>query len=150
MSTEDEAQRKAHWTWVEAMQARFPAMLENARDFGIDRGWWPLVEELCEQMRVEAAERKEAEPRILQIKEKFGQLRVYIHGPSGDGRYLAVVSFAERLSARICEKCGAPGRLLVDRNAFWHTACDLHARPGAITHEAWEAARTTARIVSGG
>lgn len=148
--TEREAERTAHTAWVDSMRRRFPAMLESTRDFGIYPGWWPLVEELCEHLQYEAAARKEPVPTVLQIKEKYGQLRFYIHGAAAGGVHDAVIDFAERLSARVCEKCGAPGRLVVDASGYWHTACGVHARPGAIAYDAWEAARAAVENERGG
>lgn len=55
-------------------------------------------------------------PRLVQIKEKFGGLRMYAVGDLGP--------FAERLSTCICEVCGAPGTLR--RGSWYSTRCDLH------------------------
>lgn len=58
----------------------------------------------------------------VQVKEKFGTLRFYIDG--GDETINALTSMAESMSARTCEKCGAPGKL---RGKTWlYTACDEH------------------------
>ena len=58
-----------------------------------------------------------------QIKEKFGTPRMYY---PKDEKARAVVDCAEsRLSGRICETCGAPGRLGEDRG-WWRTRCPIH------------------------
>ncbi len=61
-------------------------------------------------------------PTILQIKEKFGGLRVYTSG--GNTRLDACTDFAESMSYRICEVCGSPGK---PRNDGWiKTLCNRH------------------------
>ena len=58
-----------------------------------------------------------------QVKEKYGGLRFYYSG--GDEIIDAYVRFAEYLSERTCEVCGAPGK---QRDGGWIvTRCDEHA-----------------------
>lgn len=59
----------------------------------------------------------------MQVKEKYGSLRFY-HG-GGDEIIDAYVTFAEYLSERTCEVCGATGK---QRDGSWIvTRCDEHA-----------------------
>ena len=61
-------------------------------------------------------------PVCKQVKAKFGALRFRVNRASDVER--AYIGFAERLSTRVCERCGAPGRL---REGGWvQTLCDLH------------------------
>lgn len=62
-------------------------------------------------------------PRIRQIKEKFGSLRFYID--SGDKRINHWIEFAEALSGRTCEECGAPGEMR-NSTGWIHCLCDKH------------------------
>jgi hypothetical protein len=65
----------------------------------------------------------EAMPMLTQVKEKYGTLRVYTCG--GDSSFERYVEFAEYFSSRVCEDCGAPGKL---REGGWlRTLCDDHA-----------------------
>ena len=61
-------------------------------------------------------------PRVTQVKEKFGTLRVHLG--SDDPRIHALVEFAEYHSGRVCEQCGAPGSLRTD--GWMRTLCDKH------------------------
>jgi hypothetical protein len=64
-------------------------------------------------------------PQVVasQVKEKYGGLRFYYSG--GDEVIDAYVHFAEMLSERTCEVCGAPGK---SRDGGWIvTRCDEHA-----------------------
>lgn len=97
---------------------------ELKRKFGINRlplavgpGWYPLVEQFLEEARV-ASELDTLE--IDQIKEKFGELRIY---HNGSGYLQRVESRLERVSAGICEDCGGRGRPTTTGD--WHkTRCD--------------------------
>ena len=62
-------------------------------------------------------------PVAVQVKEKFGTLRFYLDGYNDT--ISAYESFAEAMSARICEDCGSPGKT---RTGGWYrTLCDKHA-----------------------
>jgi hypothetical protein len=59
--------------------------------------------------------------KVVQVKEKFGTLRVYTDFSSEDINHL--ISLAEDASSLVCESCGAPGKLT--RNHGWFkTLCD--------------------------
>jgi hypothetical protein len=63
-------------------------------------------------------------PVASQIKEKFGGLRFYVERATEE--HYNYISFAESMSYRICEECGAPGKLHTDG---WHrTLCEHHAK----------------------
>jgi hypothetical protein len=60
--------------------------------------------------------------RPVQIKEKFGTLRIYtnIHNDFVDG----VTSMAEEMSEKTCEVCGHPG--IIRGGAWIRVLCDQH------------------------
>lgn len=61
-------------------------------------------------------------PTIVQIKEKFGGLRVYTNGATET--HQAYIDFAAAMASRTCEVCGSPGE---SRNSGWiKTLCDTH------------------------
>lgn len=77
-----------------------------------------------------ARERVEEEfkllPNIVQIKEKFGELRIYLDMPLPNMYAWGVVDFAEEMSRVTCEVCGAPGETITKG---WHkTLCEQHAK----------------------
>lgn len=57
-----------------------------------------------------------------QVKEKFGTLRFYYSG--GDDYIDAIVRFAESMSGKVCEVCGAPGKL--GGHGYISTKCEKH------------------------
>jgi hypothetical protein len=75
-----------------------------------------------ERKRLAKAQAAQATPIAVQVKEKFGTLRFYVQGANEQTYHY--IEFAEALSARTCEECGAPGRT---RGGGWvRTLCDRH------------------------
>ena len=101
---------------------------ERIKEYYENGGKWPWKEgkvitpEEVEQERLKMVEAEQYVPVVSQVKEKFGTLRFYING--GTDEHYNYIRFAESMSARTCEKCGAPGKL---RGSGWYyTACDEH------------------------
>lgn len=93
-------------------------------------GWYDLIDELCGSIQsyIDQNSRPDKEiPQVVaeQVKEKFGTLRFYTQG--GDRLTSGMIWFAESMSGRICETCGAPGKR---RGGGWvKTLCKEHAGP---------------------
>ena len=84
----------------------------------IGRGWWPTMFDLDE-----ALARTDPDAEYVQVKEKFGGLRVYTSALSDEGH--AAIRDAEERSYKTCETCGRDGVL---RKGGWVlTLCDEHA-----------------------
>lgn len=81
--------------------------------------------------RAALAEGGEAQALAVQVKEKFGGLRFYVHGGLS-ARQEELIETAEALAERTCEECGQPGRLLV-RGHWYLTRCARHAPQDALT-----------------
>jgi len=79
------------------------------RSIDCDAGWWPLIEELHEEI-------SEIDPdyRIYQVKQKLGGLRFYFSAsnPLLSSTVQQVVDRYEKLSFTICEKTGKEGQLM--------------------------------------
>lgn len=87
----------------------------------VGAGWHPLLMRLHDQLTTVA-------PQYLvgQVKEKYGELRVYLDhtsdDPAAQEQAWQLVEDAEGASRSICEFCGAPGSA---RNGGWvKTMCD--------------------------
>lgn len=79
---------------------------------GIPRGWRPLVEGFMDSVAG-------TDFKAVQIKEKFGGLRIY-----GNGPVTAQYSKAIEKASHTCAICGEEGEL---RNTSWMTVlCDKH------------------------
>lgn len=89
------------------------------------------------EYRAKLAELEARIPIAVQVKEKFGTLRFYVNNHTDE--QLAVIHFAELLSARMCEECGAT-RIAKTYREGWHsTLCDTCAeKDGRIVVRAEE------------
>lgn len=110
---------------IDAIIARHPRLFPSGdRQRGIEcpPGWMNIVERMCAD--IDAMTRDDVSaPTIACVKEKFGCLRVA--GLMMREDVHAVADRAEVESARICQDCGAPGRL---RYGSWlRTLCEQHA-----------------------
>ena len=126
------------------MHEKYPEMFAQPYGgFAIGKGWWPIIEALCEQISTYTKwknNHREAllvsnphnynipdyiEPVVVrQIKEKFGGLRFYYDG--GDKHIDGMVRMAEVWAHKSCEECGNPGKV---RSGGWiRTLCDKHAK----------------------
>lgn len=134
--------------WIDSLEQSHKYAIENnelitscqAGDFAVfnERMKYHTNPEVVEKYRQRLINGEEPlmavppEPKqvvAVQVKEKFGGLRFYIDG--GDSYAHGVIDMAERMSYKICEICGQPGRV---RGPGWHvTVCEQHAR----LHDKW-------------
>ncbi len=103
----------------------------------LSRGWAGIVVDMLDVLGVVMDEVTTEHPHAhivdFTTRSKLGRLRVHfalagVSGPADAARRLlhAIVDRAEARSAKICERCGAPGRLrVVDDQLI--TLCDAHA-----------------------
>lgn len=74
--------------------------------WSVGPGWHPIVRPLLDMAKkIEGAQ-------VVQVKEKFGGLRFYVHTPASDAAaaLMEAIDKAEALSNVTCEDCGAPGK----------------------------------------
>jgi len=74
-----------------------------------DDGWYNLLYETCKKV---AALDKNKKFYFLQIKEKFGGLRLYCAG--GNKEIYKITNTAEEESYKICEHCGTKENVTVE------------------------------------
>lgn len=81
----------------------------NLMCFGFEcgDGWYHIIEKALHQLSM-----LDDETLILQVKEKYGTLRIYLSGFSDEAE--KIVNDAENLSSYTCEKCGKVGKLNTD------------------------------------
>jgi len=100
------------------------------RGFECGNGWMPLIDSLCYNIQqhidshnewVEKYGKKKDKliPQFvaLQVKEKFGSLRIYHQG--GDDYCQGLVDMAVSWSWNTCEICGDGGKRLVGHTKGW-------------------------------
>ena len=82
-----------------------------------------VTQEKIDEAKVKLDEETLKVPVAVQVKEKFGGLRFYVQAATD--KHHQYITFAESMSYRICELCGAEGKTYTDG---WHTTlCDIHA-----------------------
>ena len=86
--------------------------------FGVDcgEGWYDLIEYASAKL-----EGLHQGIEMVQIKEKFAQLRIYVNNHTDEVE--KILGFVENESSTTCEMCGAKGEIFVDQG-WWKTRCD--------------------------
>lgn len=84
----------------------------------VGTGWSGLIDIIFHKIQ-----ELNATTKIIQVKEKYGGLRVYTDYINDE--LDNIITEVERTSFTICEECGNPGQL---RDGSWYkTLCDEHA-----------------------
>lgn len=101
----------------------------------VGKGWASLIHEVFSYI-----ENNKISVKIIQVKEKYGGLRIYFHETNHleDSSYREFSKFimdAENRSLKMCETCGNPG--LLRGKSWYYTSCDLHAKHGDLPHD-WQ------------
>lgn len=88
----------------------------------VGKGWSSLIHEVFDYI-----EQNKIPQKVIQVKEKFGGLRIYAdYNEELDKKIIEV----GKRSFTICEDCGAPGKL---RGGNWYrTLCDTHGKDKPI------------------
>lgn len=95
---------------------KHPALFSKCFDFSPPRGWRGIVEALCDELAKTGC-------KVVQVKEKFGGLRVYAHGEGDVEAANAAIAAAEDRAWHTCQDCGASGAKL-RRGGWARTLCD--------------------------
>jgi len=81
-------------------------------------GWIPIIKEMFEEL-------KKLNPpkdfQILQIKEKFGGLRVYTSSYTDEIE--KIIEEAEEKASKTCQSCGKPNASLTNLYGWYTTLC---------------------------
>jgi hypothetical protein len=105
-------------------------------------GWFGILRDCIQRMKdaiansIYASELK-SETKCLQIKEKFGTLRIYL---SAYAHWLqTILEDAETESEDICEECGGLGRSCKPLGFYIHTLCQTcEKQHGMKVKKKWE------------
>ena len=93
----------------------------------IGPGWIPAYVELARNME-EVAQKYDYHFSVAQVKQKFGELRVYIQpleeNATADAALSVFLKAAVRRCAQTCESCGRKGEL--GGRAWLSVACEKH------------------------
>ena len=110
---------------------------DSVKKYYEESGRWPWVggkeitAEEVEEKRLAMIEAEKTVPTVSQVKEKFGTLRFYVNAATEE--HYNYITFAEVLSGRVCETCGAPGKRR--GQGYIYTACDEHTEKGDLNDD---------------
>lgn len=112
--------------------AEFPSLFRGQVPgrSSLDPGWTELVRRALRRIDGMLTDDQAAQVNVAQVKEKWGELRLYIFARALDQatqeRIAGVVKEAQAESQLTCAKCGQPGELRTDF-PYVQTLCDTHA-----------------------
>ena len=89
------------------------------------KGWWKAFGiMLCEELREELVKHNFLEQyRIIEIKEKYGQLRIYDNGVPPDSNVWDIITKYSHLSENICIRCGEPDVPMINCYGWYSPYC---------------------------
>ncbi|MCF5700475.1 MbcA/ParS/Xre antitoxin family protein [Pseudomonas syringae] len=99
--------------------------------FECNDGWADVIEATLSLVQ-QRARVSALDVKVTQVKEKFGQLRIYHRG--GNESIGAAFEIAELVSGCVCEICGMPGGL-ISIDGWSQTRCGHHSGPDQIARD---------------
>lgn len=111
--------------------ATYPKLFQKELYVECGTGWFDIVDELSKQIAAHVATfptgKEEPYVNVVQIKEKFGGLRYYIHYNNLTDDQIQeieqMVRVAENKSCTTCEDCGGDGTMVSPRRYWMRTLC---------------------------
>ncbi len=122
MSPENEQSLRAKYPRLFGRASVAPKSALAKQGFAVGDGWLGVLDALAAEIEQSCIASGRSFPVFLQVKEKFGVLRVYVDG--ADEAIDGAIARAERSAARTCEVCGEPGR--THQIAGVRTRCPNH------------------------
>jgi len=106
------------------LREKYEDILAHDCIFAVKSGWHSLIKNLLHTIDCYIARGPlDGLFEIVQIKEKFGGLRVYAIG--SDEYIEGAIGLAECMSNNVCEVCGSPGQNLI-KGGWLKTRCKDH------------------------
>lgn len=119
---------KLEGLWLQLKEPYRHLFAERHLGDNVGAGWWKPVLEVLHQVDGLLAREPSASFKVIQLKEKFGGIRLYVDITGSDEFYREcqdVIKHLEESAAKTCEICGQPGSI---RHEGWlKTLCDHHA-----------------------
>jgi hypothetical protein len=116
---------------IMGISEQFPELVnQHASPSSVPAGWTTIITDMLTGIRAVCKEEPTATFQILQIKEKFGQLRVYYRkmgfSTNNDKILVDLISHAESLADTTCDVCGEPGTL--GHDGVMAVRCEKHKK----------------------
>ncbi|KAK6541926.1 hypothetical protein TWF694_007701 [Orbilia ellipsospora] len=119
-----------------ALYADFPHLFwqrqipQSSMSYGpaIGPGWYPIIRELCVRITKAIDVEDLTDPKatkwgFAQIKEKYGELRIYGPRDGEGGPIYEAYEWAEEEASKTCEVCGRAGDMQVSSRGWYATTC---------------------------
>lgn len=106
---------------------RYPRIFADCQRTRCREGWFDLMDVLCERLQSWTARNGAPQVVVTEVKEKWGEQSFSVKNSNDEQD--GMIEMAEAMSARICEICGKPGKLMVNEDNF-STRCVEHADSG--------------------
>lgn len=103
----------------------------NYNDWPVGKGWYPLIEEMITKL---AAASDDFDVNILDIKEKFGGMRIWVDKPTEEMYH--ITREYEDKSYTVCEFCGSDGKYRGEL-PWKRTLCDYHFEEEKANQQKW-------------
>jgi predicted DNA-binding antitoxin AbrB/MazE fold protein len=111
------------------LQIRYESILKKLEYIECDIGWFDIIDEALKDIQNVSFEEGE-NIQVVQIKEKFGGLRIYYDAETEDEDRLRrledIVYNAEKVSYTVCEICGEAGK--PNKKSWIKTLCVEHSQ----------------------
>jgi hypothetical protein len=111
--------------WTDSLRDMFP--IATTTGFSCFEGWKPIIVRLLGRLSLLVEELPTDERRtfaVVEIRQKFGTLTVYLSGGPTPAMSEAIDA-AREASTVTCEVCGAPGTL-AERRGWTSVKCEAH------------------------
>lgn len=122
-------------TFIAGLRKEYARILPPTVEFAIENGWLPVIELALE--RIEASLERHGwigKAGVKQVKEKFGELRIYVRPISEDASYpddlgneltaIRMITAGDSLqTCEICADLGEPGNF----GGYYQTLCKTHS-----------------------
>ena len=105
--------------WREFTTKEYPELLRGNLGCSIAGAWGPIVKEALDQLEILRA--NGVDIRVMQIKEKFGGLRIYTKGKDWEAA-IPIIEQAQNTAANTCCVCGSTEDVMRgyrEKNSGW-------------------------------
>jgi hypothetical protein len=118
-----ELEQKLFETYPKIFFGKDKSIMESLIPFGFEcgDGWYTLIYELCNQLQFDTDHNGYPQIEVIQVKEKWSTLRFYTNN-ANDFQH-GMISFAEAMSAKICEDCGTNMNVSRNKTGWIATLC---------------------------
>lgn len=110
------------------IKTKYPSILREISEFDVKEGWFDLVADMLKEINLIANVNPEKDIKIVQIKQKLGELRVYVNGIINGSITYNIPDISDiikkyvNIASITCEDCGYEGRL-EESDDWLHVSC---------------------------